>query len=62
MHLEASIAQQKADEELARKLQQQEEQEVEDVRSPSNKRLRPMGPRQATLEETLASSKRRKLE
>lgn len=61
MRLEASIAQQKADEELARRLQQQE-QDVQEVRSPTNKRLRSVGPRQATLEETLTSSKRRRLE
>ena len=61
MRLEASIAQQRADEDLARRLQEQE-QDVQDVRSPTNKRLRSVGPRQATLEETLSTSKRRKLE
>jgi len=58
MRLEASIAQQKADEELARKLQEEEE---DDLKSPPSKRLR-TGPRQATLEETLSGAKRRKLE
>jgi hypothetical protein len=58
MRLEASIAQQKADEELARKIQQQEQEEL---RSPCQKRLR-TGPRQATLEETFSGAKRRKCE
>lgn len=58
MRLEAWFAQEKADKELAMKLQ---EEEQKDFLSPSAKRLK-ISPRQATLEETLSDSKKRKFD